>query len=104
MSFADAINETDAFELNHQELISKLNYVVEIEITITRLDPNFVDIRIRKHADIDGADTTIGDFSRMSFANSIIGRSKVSELLPEAYAMAILTVWGPEATVSDPEE
>lgn len=40
--------------------------------------------------------------SSISFGNSIKGRQKVSELLPEKYAQAVFDVWGEEPILPDP--
>lgn len=72
------------------------------EYTLCDLTPNSVNVLIKTFIDLNGVKTQVGDNKRISFANSEIGREKVSEVLPQEYALAVLAVWGDAPTIQDP--
>lgn len=72
------------------------------EIILDLLNSNSVSVKTIEKAVINGAERVI-DVSRRSYANSPVGRRRISQDLPEQYAESILAIWGDEATVEDPQ-
>ncbi len=73
------------------------------EITLTLLNKNSVSVLIQIFADLNGDKIQIGEPSRKSYSNSPIGRQMVIDELPEHEALTVMTMWGDEPTVTDPE-
>ena len=72
------------------------------EYTLCDLTPNFVNVLIQTFIDLNGVKTQVGSNKRISYANSEVGRQKISEALPDEYVLAVLAVWGDTPTVKDP--
>ena len=69
--------------------------------TISTLTEDYVNILIEDVTNLDGVQYTVRR-SRVSYANSPIGRDKVINDLPIEYSTTILTLWGETPTQKDP--
>lgn len=68
---------------------------------LERLTEDSVNILIITTIELNGKTYEI-ERSRTCYGNSIIGRTQVSEQLPEQYVRAIFEIWGNEPTIEDP--
>ena len=66
------------------------------------LNINSVNVVIETSAEIDGEMYTLGR-ARKSYSNSSYGRELIKKELPTNYYNAIMTIWGENSTVKDPE-
>ena len=69
--------------------------------TLERLNENTVNVLIISTIELNGKTYEI-EKSRICYGNSLIGRSQVSEQLPEQYVRAIFEIWGENPTMIDP--
>lgn len=79
-------------------MASKIYY----EYTLEQLTASSVNVLTISSAKVNGKMYEL-ERTRMSYANSPIGREQISEALPEQYAAAVLSFWGDTPTVPDPD-
>lgn len=70
------------------------------DYTLEQLTTTSVNVLVSSSATINKERRVIGK-SRMSYTNSTLGRSKLSEELPEEYANAVFAIWGDKPKVTD---
>lgn len=70
------------------------------EIYIDLLTRDYVNIRKKKTIEQDGVLYDVTNW-RTSYKNSLMGREKVEEEVPDPYRTAILAVWGDKPTRED---
>lgn len=68
---------------------------------LERLTENSVNILIITTIELNGKTYEI-ERSRTCYGNSTMGRTQVSEQLPEQYVRAIFEIWGDNPTIEDP--
>lgn len=73
------------------------------EKTIDRLTVNGVSILTQKFTFIDGVKTQIGENHRCAYSNSVSDRERLLANEPEGVVETVLSVWGDEPTVEEPE-
>lgn len=71
--------------------------------TIDHLTTEGVSILTQKFTTVDGIETQVGENHRCAYSNSASGRNFLTANEPAEVVETILTVWGSEPTVEEPE-
>lgn len=71
--------------------------------TIDHLTTEGVSILTQRFTIVDGIKTQVGENHRCAYSNSASGRDRLIATEPVEVAETILTVWGSEPTVEEPE-
>ena len=71
------------------------------DYTLEQLTVDSVNVLIISSAKVNGKMYEL-ERTRISYANSPIGREQIVEALPDQYAEAVLAVWGTTPTRQDP--
>jgi len=74
---------------------------IKTEYTLEQLTQHTVNVLKVDSATINGTLYEL-ERTRLCFANSPVGREKISETLPKEYADAVFSIWGDAPTITDP--
>lgn len=75
--------------------------MIEEKICLENLNPETVNVLWQKTITVDGTTYDIDLPRRCCYSNSVYGRERVQEDLPEKYQAAIFAVWGDAPTITD---
>jgi hypothetical protein len=70
------------------------------KITLDMLNEYNVSVKTDKYVNLNGEDILVSTH-RKTYDNSINGRMKVQEELPELYKSVVMMMWGEEPLLSD---
>ena len=73
---------------------------MEERIFLEELTCEKVNVLKKKYMLINGTEYQVGEPFRCSYENSDLGRSLISENLPEPYLSAVMVLWGDTPTVT----